>query len=153
MEVAPFFVNFHHFLSIFTILYRFSRFTHFCRDLRTFSAKMAEMAKIAISATSHVFLHVCTVHERTLMYTHVHECTRVYILHECNKFFLTDRLHSERPDMDVRCISDSGSLYPFQDHTQFCFPQLLEYAASQVNSHTNKYEDQDKDIQRYTHFW
>ena len=33
MEVAPFFVDFHHFLSIFTIVYRFSRFTHFCRDL------------------------------------------------------------------------------------------------------------------------
>ena len=38
MEVAPFFVDFHQFLSIFTIFYRFSRFTHFCRDLRTFSA-------------------------------------------------------------------------------------------------------------------
>ena len=33
MEVAPFFVDFHHFLSIFTIFYRFSQFTHFCRDL------------------------------------------------------------------------------------------------------------------------
>ena len=33
MEVAPFFVDFHHFLSIFTIFYRFSRFTHFCRGL------------------------------------------------------------------------------------------------------------------------
>ena len=33
MEVAPFFVDFHHFLSIFTIFYPFSRFTHFCRDL------------------------------------------------------------------------------------------------------------------------
>ena len=33
MEVAPFFVDFHHFLSIVTIFYRFSRFTHFCRDL------------------------------------------------------------------------------------------------------------------------
>ena len=33
MIVAPFFVDFHHFLSIFTIFYRFSRFTHFCRDL------------------------------------------------------------------------------------------------------------------------
>ena len=33
MEVAPFFVDFHHFLSIFTIFYRFSRFTHVCRDL------------------------------------------------------------------------------------------------------------------------
>ena len=33
MEVAPFFVDFHHFLSIFTIFYRLSGFTHFCRDL------------------------------------------------------------------------------------------------------------------------
>ena len=33
MEVAPFFVDFHHFLSILTIFYRFSRFTHFCCDL------------------------------------------------------------------------------------------------------------------------
>ena len=46
-----------------------------------------------------------------------------------------DRLHSERPDMDVRCISDSGTLYPFQDHTDFCFPQLLEYAAFEVSGH------------------
>ena len=44
-------------------------------------------------------------------------------------YLITDRLHSENPDMDVRCISDSGSLYPFQDHTDFCYPQLLEYAA------------------------
>ena len=56
MEVAPFFVDFHHFLSIFTIFYRFSRFTHFCRDLRTFSA-------IFFGQNSHLrnitrFLHV-----------------------------------------------------------------------------------------------
>ena len=59
MGVAPFFVDFHHFLSIFTIFYRFSRFTHFCRDLH-FVAIYALfpqifLAKIAISATSHVF--------------------------------------------------------------------------------------------------
>ena len=59
MEVAPFFVDFHHFLSIFTIFYRFSRFTHFCRDLH-FVAIYALfpqffLAKIAFSATSHVF--------------------------------------------------------------------------------------------------
>ena len=59
MEVAPFFVDFHHFLSIFTIFYRFSRFTHFCRDLH-FVAIYALfpqifLAKITISATSHVF--------------------------------------------------------------------------------------------------
>ena len=59
MEVAPFFVDFHHFLSIFTIFYRFSRFTHFCRDLH-FVAIYALfpqffLAKIAITAISHVF--------------------------------------------------------------------------------------------------
>ena len=59
MEVAPFFVDFHHFLSIFTIFYLFSRFTHFCRDLH-FVAIYALfpqifLAKIAITATSHAF--------------------------------------------------------------------------------------------------
>ena len=59
MEVAPFFVDFHHFLSIFTIFYQFSRFTHFCRDWH-FVAIYALfpqffLAKIAFSATSHVF--------------------------------------------------------------------------------------------------
>ena len=59
MDVAPFFVDFHHFLSIFTIFLSIftiyallSQFT-FCRDLRTFSANF--LAKIAFSATSHVF--------------------------------------------------------------------------------------------------
>ena len=59
MEVAPFFVDFHHFLSIFTIfidfhdlrtfvaIYILSRFTHFFRNFF--------LAKIAYSATSHVF--------------------------------------------------------------------------------------------------
>ena len=37
MEVAPFFVDFHHFLSIFTIYALLPRFTFFL-DLRTFSA-------------------------------------------------------------------------------------------------------------------
>ena len=47
MEVAPFFVDFHHFLSIFTIYALLSRFTHFFRKF--------VLAKIAFSATSHVF--------------------------------------------------------------------------------------------------
>ena len=59
MEVAPFFVDFHHFLSIFTIFHRFSRFTHFCRDLHfvvIYSLfPQFFLAKIALSATSHVF--------------------------------------------------------------------------------------------------
>ena len=60
MEVAPFFVDFHHFLSIFTIFIDF-------HDLRTFVAIYALFpqffffAKIAFSATSHVFLHVCII--------------------------------------------------------------------------------------------
>ena len=56
---SPFFVDFHNFLSIFTIFYRFSRFTHFCRDLHFFAIyalfPQIFLAKIAISATSHVF--------------------------------------------------------------------------------------------------
>ena len=59
MEVAPFFVDFHHFLSIFTTLIDF-------HDLRTFVAiyilswfthffRKFFWAKIAFSATSHVF--------------------------------------------------------------------------------------------------
>ena len=57
MEVAPFFVDFHHFLSIFTIFYRFSRFTHFCRDLRTFSAIFFGQNSLLRNITR--FLHVC----------------------------------------------------------------------------------------------
>ena len=63
MEVAPFFVDFHHFLSIFTIFYRFSRFTHFCRDLH-FVAIYALFPQIFFGQNSHHriitrFLHVC----------------------------------------------------------------------------------------------
>ena len=59
MEVAPFFVDFHHLLSIFTIFYRFSRFTHFCRDYNlsrfTHFFRNFFLAKTAFPATSHVF--------------------------------------------------------------------------------------------------
>ena len=66
MEVAPFFVDFHHFLSIFTIFCRFSPFFIDFHDLRTFVAiyilsrfthffRKFFLAKIAFSATSHVF--------------------------------------------------------------------------------------------------
>ena len=62
MEVAPFFVDFHHFLSIFTIFYRFSRFTHFCRDLH-FVAIYALFPQIFFGRSSLLrnitrFLHV-----------------------------------------------------------------------------------------------
>ena len=63
MEVAPFFVDFHHFLSIFTIFYRFSRFTHFCRDLH-FVAIYALFPQFFFGQNSLLrnitrFLHVC----------------------------------------------------------------------------------------------
>ena len=65
MEVAPFFVDFHHFLSIFTIFYRFSRFMHFCRDLH-FVAIYALFPQIFFGQNSLLrnitrFLHVWTV--------------------------------------------------------------------------------------------
>ena len=56
MEVAPFFVDFHHFLSIFTIYALLSRFT-FCRDLRTFSANFFGQNSHLRNITR--FLHVC----------------------------------------------------------------------------------------------
>ena len=46
MEVAPFFVEFHN-LRTFVAIYILSRFTHFFRNFF--------LAKVAISATSHVF--------------------------------------------------------------------------------------------------
>ena len=57
MEVAPFFVDFHHFLSIFTIYALLSRFT-FCRDLRTFSANFFGQNSHLRNITR--FLHVCS---------------------------------------------------------------------------------------------
>ena len=53
MEVAPFFVDFHHFLSIFTIFCWFSRFTHFCRDLH-FAEIYALFPQIFFGQNSHL---------------------------------------------------------------------------------------------------
>ena len=64
MEVAPFFVDFHHFLSIFTIYALLSRFTHFFRNFF--------LAKIAFSATSHVFcMYANTSPSAKLMLAHM----------------------------------------------------------------------------------
>jgi len=51
---------------------------------------------------------------------------------EANCDFFAESLHVMNPDIDVRCISDSGSLYPYHTHTPFCSPHLLEYAAFKV---------------------
>ena len=82
MEVAPFFVNFHHFLLIFTIFYRFSRFTHFCRDLY-FVAINALFPQIFFGQNSLLrnitrVLHVCIY----TAYTHItaYTANNVYVL-------------------------------------------------------------------------
>ena len=41
-------------------------------------------------------------------------------------------LHEHNADLDIRCISDSGSMYPYSVHTKYCDPHLLEYAAYEV---------------------
>ena len=77
MEVAPFFVDFHHFLSIFTIFYRFSRFMHFCRDLH-FVAIYAVFLQIFFGQSSllrnitrflHVWSHALPGHTQVLFET------------------------------------------------------------------------------------
>ena len=35
-------------------------------------------------------------------------------------------------DIDVKCISDSGSIYPYNTHTVFCDPHLLEFACFEI---------------------
>ena len=46
-------------------------------------------------------------------------------------------LHAHNPDLDVRCITDSGSMYPYSVHTHNCDPHLIEYAAFEVIFFTN----------------
>ena len=74
MDVALFFVNFHHFLSIFTIFYRFPRFTQFCRDLY-FVAIYALFLQIFFGQNSLLrnitrFLHVWLQDYRTVQTAH-----------------------------------------------------------------------------------
>ena len=61
MEVAPFFVDFHHLLSIFTIFYQFSRFTLFCRDLH-FVAIYALFPQIYFAQNSLLRNITCFLH-------------------------------------------------------------------------------------------
>ena len=51
---------------------------------------------------------------------------------EANCDYFADELHKFNSSIDVRCISDSGSLYPYDTHTPFCSPHLLEYACFEV---------------------
>ena len=93
MEIAPFFVDFHHFLSIFTIFYRRSRFSHFCRDLH-FVAIYALFPQFFFGQNSHHrnitrFLHVCLgevpdSHEASLSITYS-ICVTNTIMSNCSQ--------------------------------------------------------------------
>ena len=48
---------------------------------------------------------------------------------EVNCDYLADELHFVNPWIDVKCISDSGSMYPYNTHSDLCFPDLLEFAS------------------------
>ena len=79
MEVAPFFVNFHHFLSIFMIYALLSLFT-FCRDLRTFPANF--FGQNSLTATSHVFC----MYARTMISRR--ECVEKLANHRSSRWLL-----------------------------------------------------------------
>ena len=116
MEVAPFFVDFHHFLSIFTIFYQFSRFTHFCRDLHFVAIyalfQQFFLAKIAFSATSHVFC----MYESRLWWC----CCRCYlaqlILSATLSFSDGAYDHCMHLSISVKMIKRNCSSQPFSIH-------------------------------------
>ena len=47
-------------------------------------------------------------------------------------FVCTDILHAASPTIDVRCISDSGTMYPWNVHTDGCDPYALMKNANKV---------------------
>ena len=51
---------------------------------------------------------------------------------ECNCDLLADQLHAINPEIKVKCISDSGTIYPFNTHSEGCFPHLLQYSFFQA---------------------
>ena len=51
---------------------------------------------------------------------------------EANCDYLAEELHKRNQNIEVKCISDSGSLYPYHTHTQLCDPHLLEFAAFEM---------------------
>ena len=51
---------------------------------------------------------------------------------ECNCDLLADQLHAINPEIKVKCISDSGTIYPFNTHSEGCFPHALQYSFFQA---------------------
>ena len=73
-------MDFHHFLSIFTIYALLSRFT-FCRDVRNLFRAFF-LAKIAFSATSHVF---CMYASSAIIVDANRGCSNIMDVHSSNQ--------------------------------------------------------------------
>ena len=115
MEVAPFFVDFHHCLSIFTIFYLFSRFTHFCRDLH-FVAIYALFpqifsAKIAYSATSHVFCMYAFLVPSLSANTTIHRNMFCIFLSSRDQIFCFPKLMTRSHGLGSALTNKSFNLY------------------------------------------
>ena len=123
MEVAPFFVDFHHFLSIFTIFYRFSRFTHFCRDLH-FVAIYALFPQIFFGQNSLLrnitrFLHVCPY----LIVTQYRQVPTIAVLY-CPSTQLHHLLTHSQMDLVYKNVWKSSKLHGY---TFLRYYLLIEY--------------------------
>jgi len=51
---------------------------------------------------------------------------------DANCDLLADSLHSYNPDIKVKCISDSGSLYPLNTHSPGCLPQYSMFMGTYI---------------------
>lgn len=48
---------------------------------------------------------------------------------EANCDLFADTLHNFNQEIKVKCVVDSGTLYPLQTHTPGCNPHVLLYTA------------------------
>ena len=44
---------------------------------------------------------------------------------EANCDFVAETLHDVNPGIMVKCVADSGSIYPLHTHTDGCYPNVL----------------------------
>lgn len=59
-------------------------------------------------------------------------CSAGAIGTEVNCDYFADELHRINADIDVKCISDSGSMYPYNTHSDLCYPDLLEFSSFEI---------------------
>lgn len=51
---------------------------------------------------------------------------------EANCDFVAETLQAANSSIEVRCVSDSGSLYPLHTHSDLCYPDILEFACYEM---------------------